>query len=139
MKKVIAKTTKKVIKDETEIQALTRLVIDGFGMVDKRLEKVDKRSDKMDSQIDLLARTMHEGFASVDERFKKLETKMDSKFELVNSQLFSINHELQDHTRRLDNIERKQIGILANLDEVVQRKEFVGLVKRVTILEKKSK
>lgn len=95
---------------------LARLVQDGFSRVDEKFDKIDER------------------FERVDKKFEKI----DAHFELVNSSLFSITHELKEHTKRLDSIERKQIGMLSILDESVHHTEFTTLTRRVELLEKKS-
>ena len=112
MKKVV----KKIAHKETEFEMLARLMQDGFARVDEKFEKIDSR------------------FEQIDSRFEKI----DSRFDLIDSQLFSINHELKDHRQRLDRIERKQAGALANLDESVHRSEFKTLSRRVDALEKKA-
>ncbi len=112
MKKIVLKNTKKVIKKQSSIETLAVLVVEGFERIDKRFESIDKR------------------FESIDKRFESLETKVDSGF-------FSINHILQEHGERLNRIERKQTGILTNLDETVHRSEFKQLLSRVDSLEKK--
>lgn len=123
MKKVAKKVVKKALKKETEFEVLARLVLDGFARVEGRFNKVDERLSGID-----------ERFISIDKRFDTI----DIRFEHVNSALFSINHELKEHTVRLDNIERKQTGVLANLDESVHRSEFKTLARRVDLLEKKT-
>lgn len=105
----VAKVTATPKAKESEFGMLTRLVVDGFERVDKRFDEVDKR------------------FEAIDKRF-----------EGIDSSLFSINYELKDNTRRLDSIERKQTGTLANLDESVHRTEFKALTRRVEIIEKKT-
>ncbi len=114
MKKVVSKTSKTVAKKETELELLARLVKDGFERMDKKFEQIDNR-------------------------FDSLEKRVGSGFEKVDSQLFSINHELKDHTVRLDSIERKQGGLRLSLDETVHESEFKALTKRVEALEKVSK
>ncbi len=111
MKRVVSKTIKKVAKKETELELLARLVKDGFERMEKKFEQTDMR-------------------------FDNLERRVSSGFEKVDSQLFSINHELKDHTVRLDSIERKQGGIRISLDETVHASEFKALSKRVEVLEK---
>lgn len=154
MKKVVAKTTK---KSDSEIEMLARLVRDGFkelqGRFDKNVKDTQKRFDKIEHEIEALARFTRDGltrvdkqfdfvnkqFGDVDERFNGMDKRfrnIDARFELVNTQLSAINHEQDDHTKRLERIEKKQAGTLANLDESVHRSEFHGLLVRVDKLEK---
>ena len=109
MKKVAKKVP---ARKETEIESLARVVVAGFGRMDKRFEQVDKRFEQMDE-------------------------KLNERLGLVDSQLASINHTLNNHSERLDRIERNQTLTRTNLDETIHRSEFTPLVKRVTILEKK--
>lgn len=115
MKKVITKTPKKVVKKTSEIETLAIAMQAGFSKIDKRFDEVDKKFDAVDKRFD----------------------EVDKKFEVVNAQLFSINNEQRETNRRLDIIERKQVGMLSNLDETVYRSEFKVLIKRVESLEKK--
>ena len=121
MKKVATKVVKK--NKENDFDTLARLVKDGFERVENRFDEIDKKFENVDKR-----------FEGVDRRFESIDRRFDS----VDTHLFSIDHTLQDHTRRLDSIERKQSGALANLDETVHRSEFKTLAKRVDILEKKS-
>lgn len=129
MKKVIAKTTKKVVKKTSEIETLAIAMQVGFSKIDKRFDDVDKRFDEVDKKFDAVDKR----FDAVDKKFDEV----DKKFEGINTQLSSINNEQRETNRRLDIIERKQVGMLSNLDETVYRSEFKVLIKRVESLEKK--
>jgi chromosome segregation ATPase len=121
MKKAVKKIVKKASSKEDKFDMLARLVQNGFEQVDKRFEQIDKR------------------FEQIDKRFEKIDQKIhriDSHLERTDSQLFSINHELKEHTVRLDSIERKQEGIKLSVDETVHVSEFKKLSQRVEVLEK---
>ena len=107
----------------------------------KVAKKIIEKSQKKEDKFDVLARLVKDGFERVDKRFDEIEVRLekhDVRFDLTDSQLFSINHELKEHTHRLDRIERKQTGALVTLDETIHRSEFAVLSKRVDSLEKKS-
>ncbi len=107
-KTLSAKKISKKLTLEDQIDSLARIVVSGFEQITKRFEQVDKRFEQI-----------------------------DKRFEQVDSSLTSINHELKDHSLRLDRIEKRQIGTLATLDETVHRSEFKTLTKRVEALERK--
>ncbi|HCC05856.1 TPA: hypothetical protein DEP94_00605 [Candidatus Nomurabacteria bacterium] len=136
MKKVIVKTTKKPAKKESEIETLARAMHAGFSKIDDKFNHIEKRFDGIDKRFDAVDKRFDEvdkKFDAVDKRFDDI----DKKFEVVNTQLSSINNEQRETNRRLDIIERKQVGMLSNLDETVYRSEFKVLIKRVDLLEKK--
>lgn len=116
----ILKKNQEITSKESDIELLTRLVVEGFLRVDDRFEQVDKQFEQVGKQ-----------FEQVGKQFEQV----GKQFELINSQLFSINHQLKNHEERLERIERKQTGFLANLDESVHRSEFKTLIKRVEVLE----
>ncbi len=95
-------------------------------------KKISKKLT-LEDQIDSLARIVVSGFEQITKRFEQV----DKRFEQLDSSLTSINHELKDHSLRLDRIEKRQIGTLATLDETVHRSEFKTLTKRVEALERK--
>lgn len=111
-------------KKETDTEMLARLVVHGFERMDKKFAQVDKRFVQVDKR-----------FAHVDKRFDQI----DGRFEQVEGRLSSLEYEQKETNRRLDSIERKQIGILESLDETVHRKEFQALVCRVDAIEGKKR
>ena len=91
---------------------------------------------KKETDTELLARLMAEGFgemkASVDKRFDFVDVRLEE----MNSDITSLQKGVSEVSRRLDSIEKKQIGMLESLDETVHRSEFTKLVERVEVLEK---
>ncbi len=129
-KKITTKLTSKANKPETELEALARLVRNGFERMDARFEEVGVRFEQVDAR-----------FEKIDSRFEEVDSKFEkvaSRFDLIDTQFATLRYELNDHTRRLDRIERNQSTMLTNLDETVHRSEFSALLKRVDVLEKKS-
>lgn len=119
MKKVVKKSN---TKNDDGIDLLAKLVRDGFERMDGKFAKIDERFEQVDARFD-----------QIDARFEQI----DRRFEQIDTQIFSINHTLQDHTKRLERIERRQDNMLINLDESVHRSEFKLLHNRVEVLEKK--
>ena len=101
-------------KKETDTELLARLMAEGFGQVNTRLDGIDVRLDGIDVRLD----------------------GMDSRFDRVENRLTSLEKGQAETHRRLDSIEQKQEGMLLSLDETVHRSEFMKLVRRVAILEK---
>lgn len=148
MKKSVTKIIKKsTAKKESEIQVLTKLVLNGFSKIDKKLEKNENDIDvlarivsggfeRLQKEMDERFDNVDKSFKKVDERFFDLENKMNHKFEIVDSQLSSLHGEQRETNKRLDVIEKKQSGVLASVDEAIHRSEFKSLVYRVGVLEK---
>ena len=105
---------KEVTKKETDTELLARLMAEGFGEVNTRLDGIDVRLDGIDVRLD-----------GIDVRLDGIDNRLLS-LEKIQSQTLS----------RLDSIEKKQMGTLESLDETVQRSEFIQLVQRVEVLEK---
>lgn len=95
------------MEKETGTELLARLMADGFGQVNTRLDGMDARLDGMDARLDGMS-----------------------------GQIVSLERGQAETHRRLDSIERKQIGMLESIDETVHRSEFTQLVQRVELLEK---
>ena len=100
------------MKKETDTELLARLMADGFGQVNTRLDGIDVRLDGIDTRLD----------------------GMDSRFDTVDDRLLHLEKGQAETHRRLDSIEKKQSGMLESLDETVQRSEFVQLTQRVEVL-----
>lgn len=94
-------------KKETDTELLARLMAEGFGQVNTRLDGIDTRLDSVDSDL--------------------IE---------VNDRLLSLEKGQVNIYRSLDSIEKKQTGTLESLDETVHQSEFRKLVQRVDLLEK---
>ena len=94
------------MKKETDTELLARLMAEGFGQMNTRLDGIDGRLDGIDGRLD-----------GVDGRLLSLEK---GQTEIYN---------------RLDSIEKKQAGMLLSLDETVHRSEFVKLERRTKVLE----
>ncbi len=110
---IISNLKNKVPKND--IDSLARMIASGFEQVYKRFEQVDKR------------------FEQIDKRFEQV----DKRFEQIDTTLHSMSQELNNHSVRLERIEKRQVGTLATLDETVHRTEFKALIKRVDVLERK--
>lgn len=93
-------------KKETDTEFLARLMAEGFGQVNTRLDGIDTRLDSVDSDL--------------------IE---------VNDRLLSLEKGQVNIYRSLDSIEKKQAGMLESLDETVHQSEFRKLVQRVVLLE----
>lgn len=111
---------KEAKKGETDTEFLARLMAEGFGRVDARFDGVDARFDGVDARLD-----------GIDARLDRVDTDLVE----VNDRLFSLEKIQTETLDRLDSIERKQMGMLASLDETVHRGEFVRLERRVGALE----
>ncbi len=85
-----------------------------------------------ETDTELLARLMAEGFGQVNTRLDGIDVRLDG----MSDQIISLERGQAETHRRLDSIERKQIGMLESIDETVHRSEFVQLVRRVEFLEK---
>lgn len=102
------------MEKETDTELLARLMAEGFGQVNTRLDGIDVRLDGIDVRLD----------------------GIDVRLDGMNDQIISLERGQAETHRRLDSIERKQIGMLESIDETVHRSEFVQLVRRVEFLEK---
>jgi len=101
----------KIVKKETSTEMLAHLMVNGFEQVNQRFEKV---SDEIAS-------------------FKQ---EVHARFSEVDSRLDNLTSEQKETNRRLDSLEKKQMGTLLSLDETVHRNEFEKLSRRVEVLEK---
>ncbi|MCX6788059.1 MAG: hypothetical protein NT108_02775 [Candidatus Kaiserbacteria bacterium] len=102
------------MEKETDTELLARLMAEGFGQVNTRLDGIDVRLDGIDVRLD----------------------GIDVRLDGMSDQIISLERGQSETHRRLDSIERKQIGMLESIDETVHRSEFVQLVRRVEFLEK---
>lgn len=103
----------------------------------KMVLKTKNKVAKKESEFEMLARIVGSGFERLQTEMKERFEGVNKRFELIDSQLFSINHELKDHTQRLDRIERKQNGVRESLDNVVYKSEFKALAHKVDMLERR--
>lgn len=90
--------------------------------------------------VDNLAIIVVSGFEQVKEKISVIEEKisvMEDDISSIRGELSSIKEEQKETNRRLDSIERKQMGTVLSLDETVPRREFDELSERVIILETK--
>lgn len=93
----------------------------------------EKKVKKAETNTEFLARLMAEGFGRVDARFDGVDAELVE----VKDRLRSLEKIQTETLGRLDSMERKQVGMLASLDETVHRSEFVRLERRVGVLEVK--
>ena len=94
---------------------------------------------KKETDTEFLARLMAEGFGQVNTRIDGINTRLDGidiRLDGMGNQIISLEKGQAETHRRLDSIEKKQMGMLESLDETVHRSEFVALVQRVEVLEK---
>ena len=112
---------KEVTKKETDTELLARLMAEGFGEVNTRLDGIDVRLDGIDVRLD-----------GIDVRLDGIDVRLDG----IDNRLLSLEKIQSQTLSRLDSIEKKQMGTLESLDETVQRSEFIQLVQRVEVLEK---
>lgn len=96
-----------------EFETLARMVADGFGHTDKKIDGVDKKVDAVDRKVDDLAKKS--GL-----RFMELESKMDEGFKNVDSRLLVIERDIAEIRSHF-----------------VYRNEFEDLAIRVKYLETK--
>lgn len=113
---------KKAKKTETDTEFLARLMAEGFGRVDARFDAVDARFDGIDARLD-----------GIDARLDGIDLEIVG----IKDRLLSLEKVQAEILRRLDSIEKKQMGTLASLDETVHRSEFVRLEHGVGALEVK--
>ena len=99
---------------ETDTELLARLMVEGFGQVNARLDGMGARFDGIDNRLD----------------------GVDVRLDGMDNRLLSLEKGQAETNRRLDSIERKQAGMLESIDETVHRNEFTQLVHRVELLEK---
>jgi DNA anti-recombination protein RmuC len=88
----------------------------------------------------MLARQIADGFGEVKSQFGEVYTRLDAidvRLDEVDGRLISLEKGQTETHRRLDSIEKKQIGMLESLDETVHQSEFRKLVQRVEVLEVK--
>ncbi len=100
-----------------------------------------KKTVKKETDIELLARLMAEGFGRVDTQFKSVNTRFDTidmRLDEMSGDITSLQKGQSETHRRLDSIEKKQVGMLESLDEAVHQSEFRKLVRRVEHLEVKA-
>ncbi len=97
---------------------------------------------KKETDAEMLARQMAEGFGEIKGEMKTRFNEVDARLDVIDVRLDEMNHDIislqkgQAEThRRLDSIERKQVGVLESLDETVHQSEFRKLVERVEVLE----
>jgi tetrahydromethanopterin S-methyltransferase subunit G len=97
------------------------------------------KGTKKETDTELLARLMAEGFGQVNTRLDGIDARLDgtdARFDGIDYRLLSLEKGQAETHRRLDSIEKKQVGMLESLDETVHQNEFRKLVQRVDILEK---
>jgi len=106
-------------KKETEIEMLARLVVSRF--------------DIMEGKID----GMQKGMGSMQKGMNGLQNQVDELRDEMRTGFSNVHLEQKETNRRLESLERKQIGTLESLYETVLRSEFGELEGRVMILEEK--
>lgn len=94
---------------------------------------------KKETDTEFLARMMAEGFAQVNTRLDGIDVRLDAidaRLDGIDGRLLSLEKGQAETHRRLDSIEKKQVGMLESIDETVHKSEFIKLVRRVEVLEK---
>jgi len=102
------------MKKETDTEFLARMMAEGFAQVNTRLDGIDVRLDAIDARLDAI----------------------DARLDGIDGRLLSLEKGQAETHRRLDSIEKKQVGMLESIDETVHKSEFIKLVRRVEVLEK---
>ena len=109
------------MKKETDTEFLARMMAEGFAQVNTRLDGIDVRLDAIDARLD-----------AIDARLDGIDARLDG----IDGRLLSLEKGQAETHRRLDSIEKKQVGMLESIDETVHKSEFIKLVRRVEVLEK---
>ncbi len=65
----------KGIKDDMSVKELAVLMMEGFAVVNKRIDKLEGRLDSLENRFDHLESYMKEGFEAIDQRFDDLENR----------------------------------------------------------------
>ncbi len=112
----------KINKEETGIEMVARLVVDGFEKVEQKFSLMNSRLDGIDSRLD-----------GIDSRLDGIDSRLDG----IDSRIANLTSEQAETNRRLSSLEKKQMGTLLSLDETVHRNEFNKVVRRVEALEKR--
>ncbi len=107
-------------KEETDTELLARLMAEGFGQVNTRLDGIDTRLDGIDDRLD-----------GIDTRLDGIDGRLDG----MDGRLLSLEKIQSQTLSRLDSIERKQDGMLLSLDETAHQRDVEKLSHRVQTLE----
>ncbi|MFA5831147.1 MAG: hypothetical protein WC878_04950 [Candidatus Paceibacterota bacterium] len=94
-------------------------------------------SNKKETDAEMLARLMADGFGRMQRQFDELHEEMNNGFNEAHEDMTDVRVEQKETNRRLESLERKQMGTLESLDETVPRSEFNELEGRVAVLETK--
>ena len=116
------------------MESLARIVQGGFAEMQNNFVALKKDMDSRFNAVDIRLDGMDKRFDGIDNRLDGIDNRLDG----VDSQISSLFQEQKETNRRLDSIERKQLGLLTSLDETVHRNEFSVLLRRVDVLEKKA-
>jgi len=87
---------------ETDVERLTRLMLDEFKGVNERLDKHEERFDLIDQRFD-----------AVDGRFDKVDSELHSS----RAELALIRRDLHDLSERVDNVN----GFRKEIDHALER------------------
>lgn len=96
-----------------------------------------KQKRKKSITLDDLARMVQVGFAVAASKTKERFDEVDEQFDAVNKQFDEMKEESRLVNGRLDSIETELIDIKKKLDNIIYRHEFEILKDRIRELEKK--
>jgi DNA anti-recombination protein RmuC len=92
----------RVVRVEEELKHQRELMIQGFGLMEKRFEQIDKRFEDMNMN-------MNKRFEQVDKRFEQV----DKRFELIDKRFEQIDKRLDQLVTRLDRFMIWSLGLTA--------------------------
>lgn len=95
------------------------------------------KSQKKETEIEMLARLVVSRFDIMEGKMDGLQNQVDELRDEMRTGFSNVHLEQKETNRRLESLERKQIGTLESLDETVLRSEFGELEGRVMVLEEK--
>ena len=95
-------------KQETEIEALARIVKDGFDRMDQRFDKVDARFEAVDRRfagIDRSLDVLNQKIDRVDAKLEAHREETNDGFAALRPIIGSLSHTVVDHEERLKALE----------------------------------
>jgi len=95
------------------------------------------KSQKKETEIEMLARLVVSRFDVMEGKIDGLQNQFDELRDEMRTGFSNVHLEQKETNRRLESLERKQVGTMESLDETVLRSEFGELEGRVMILEEK--